>query len=53
MKKENINYLDLLEPFKAKSQTTRLYKPNDTHWNIAGNKLAAELIGQHLTPNTK
>lgn len=47
--KENIDYLDLLEPFKAKSQTTRLYKPNDTHWNIAGNQLAAELMGQHLT----
>jgi fructose-1,6-bisphosphatase/inositol monophosphatase family enzyme len=26
----------------------RLYKPRDTHWNIAGNQLAANVIGVHL-----
>jgi len=40
--------LDLLPSFVAASKTTRLYKPNDTHWNIAGNSFAAELISRHL-----
>ena len=45
---DNIDYLDLLPSFVAASKTTRLYKPNDTHWNIAGNSFAAELISRHL-----
>ncbi|MFM6190791.1 MAG: SGNH/GDSL hydrolase family protein [Planktothrix sp.] len=48
LQQANIDYLDLLPSFKVASQQTRLYKPNDTHWNIAGNRLAAELISQHL-----
>jgi hypothetical protein len=28
---------------------TTLYKPNDTHWNIAGNKLAARILAEHLS----
>lgn len=48
LQQANIDYLDLLPDFKVASQKTRLYKPNDTHWNIAGNRLAAELITQHL-----
>ncbi|VXD24935.1 conserved exported hypothetical protein [Planktothrix serta PCC 8927] len=49
LQQANIDYLDLLPDFKATAQKTPLYKPNDTHWNIAGNRLAAELITQHLT----
>lgn len=45
---QQIEYLDLLDTFRAKHQTTRLYKPNDSHWNIAGNRYAAELIEQYL-----
>ncbi|MGB8089903.1 MAG: hypothetical protein WCF62_04255, partial [Pseudolabrys sp.] len=26
-----------------------LYRPNDSHWNIAGNELAARLILQHVS----
>jgi hypothetical protein len=48
LRQANIDYLDLLPDFIATSKKTRLYKPNDTHWNIAGNRLAAELITQHL-----
>jgi SGNH hydrolase-like domain, acetyltransferase AlgX len=44
----NVKQLDLLEPFKRASIHERLYKPNDTHWNIAGNMLAAELIGDYI-----
>ncbi|MDJ1185483.1 SGNH/GDSL hydrolase family protein [Roseofilum casamattae] len=44
----NINYIDLLQPFQAASETTRLYRPNDSHWNIAGNHLAAEIISEAI-----
>lgn len=43
-----IAYLDLLPSFRAAAARTTLYKPQDTHWNIAGNRLAAEAIAEHL-----
>jgi hypothetical protein len=43
-----IDSIDLLEEFIIESQQQRLYKPLDTHWNIAGNQLAAEVIQQKL-----
>ncbi|MDJ1181926.1 SGNH/GDSL hydrolase family protein [Roseofilum casamattae] len=43
-----INFLDLLPYFQGYSEMKVLYKPNDSHWNIAGNELAAELIFQYL-----
>ena len=46
LRARNIRYLDFLEPFRLKSRDIRLYKPRDTHWNIAGNRLAAELLLQ-------
>ncbi|MDB9518836.1 hypothetical protein PN466_17960 [Roseofilum reptotaenium CS-1145] len=46
----NINSLDLLEPFQQVSETTRLYRPNDSHWNIAGNRLAATEIYKVVLP---
>jgi hypothetical protein len=44
-----IDYIDLITQFSAKSLDKRLYRPNDSHWNIAGNELAARLILQHLS----
>ncbi len=48
----NINYLDLYPYFASESKQRQLYRPSDTHWNIAGNQLAANVIknylGQHL-----
>jgi acetyltransferase AlgX (SGNH hydrolase-like protein) len=44
----DIDYLDLLEEFVAASADARLYRPNDTHWNIRGNDLAEKLILKHL-----
>jgi hypothetical protein len=43
-----IRHLDLLEVFAEASEDTRLYKPNDTHWNIAGNALAASRIADFV-----
>ena len=39
-----IAHLDLLPVFAAAGADTRLYKPRDTHWNLAGNRLAAEAL---------
>lgn len=49
--KNNIAYLDLTDKFKEKGVQMFLYKPNDTHWNIAGNKLAADTISEYLYKN--
>jgi hypothetical protein len=45
-----IDYLDLTTEFSNHSINDRLYRPNDSHWNIAGNALAARLIFQHVSP---
>jgi hypothetical protein len=52
----DINCLDLLGPFQEEGQTRRLYALRDTHWNEAGNRLAADLIfnyleAHHLVPS--
>jgi SGNH hydrolase-like domain, acetyltransferase AlgX len=44
-----IDYIDLTAEFSAHSLNDRLYLPNNSHWNIAGNELAARLILQHLS----
>jgi hypothetical protein len=38
----------LLGPFQAEAKARRLYALRDTHWNAAGNRLAADLIYQYL-----
>jgi hypothetical protein len=43
-----IDYLDLTDYFVGASRQQRLYKPNNTHWNIAGNALAAARIRDYL-----
>jgi len=48
LQQHDIDAIDLLPGFANKAGQLRLYKPLDTHWNIAGNKLAAELLEQHL-----
>lgn len=47
---QKIKFVDLLDNFAA-ANGANLYKPNDTHWNIAGNKLAAEIIQANLFDN--
>ena len=43
-----IDHIDLYDAFVASGSQIRLYKPRDTHWNIAGNRLAAILIADHV-----
>ena len=42
-----IDYLDLYQHF-AERPTEQLYRPRDSHWNIAGNNLAATIIRDYL-----
>jgi hypothetical protein len=43
-----IDYLDLFHVFVAEGQDRRLYRPRDTHWNIAGNEVAVRAIEKHI-----
>jgi len=43
-----IHCLDLLAPFQQAGKSAKLYVLRDTHWNEAGNRLAADLIFQYL-----
>ena len=42
-----IDYIDLYKSFTERT-TEQLYRPRDTHWNIAGNNLAANIIQDYL-----
>ena len=48
LREAEIPVLDLLPAFVQRGKHLKLYKPRDTHWNIAGNRLAAELIQERL-----
>jgi hypothetical protein len=48
LKSLGIDYLDLYESFAKASKQKVLYKPRDTHWNLAGNQLAADVIQDYL-----
>ena len=45
---EGIKTLDLLPTFQEAGRGAVLYKPQDTHWNLAGNQLAARTIAIFL-----
>jgi len=48
LKKMRIDFFDLYPAFVEQAKMKQLYRPRDTHWNIAGNQLAADLLQQHL-----
>lgn len=43
-----IDYLDLLPLMRERSKSESLYRPRDTHWNIPGNRVAAEAIAARV-----
>lgn len=45
--KQKIDHIDLYKYF-IERPTEQLYRPRDTHWNIAGNNLAANVIYDYL-----
>ncbi len=48
LEKLGIAFLDLYPTFLEAGARSVLYKPRDTHWNVRGNRLAAETIRDHL-----
>jgi len=48
LQERGIRHVDLLDEFVAAGRGATLYKPNDTHWNIAGNRLAASILQREL-----
>jgi hypothetical protein len=47
----DIYCLDMLGQFQEQGKTRQLYMLRDSHWNEAGNRLAAELIFEYLEKN--
>ncbi|MDD5643178.1 MAG: SGNH/GDSL hydrolase family protein [Syntrophales bacterium] len=47
-RENHIYCLDLFPPFQKAGKTRELYLLHNTHWNAAGNRLAADLIFQFL-----
>jgi hypothetical protein len=47
-KAQNLDCLDLLEQFQEQGKTQPLYSLRNTHWNAAGNRLAADMIFRYL-----
>jgi hypothetical protein len=47
----DIHCLDMLGPFQEQGKTRQLYTVRDSHWNEAGNRLAADLIFKYLETN--
>ncbi len=45
---EGIPFVDLLDDLKREQRGQNLYKYRDTHWNDAGNELAANLLFDYL-----
>jgi hypothetical protein len=43
-----IHHIDGLPEFRSRSAAEKLYRPRNTHWNAAGNQLAAEMIVDYL-----
>ena len=48
LRSNGVRVLDLLPSFQQVGRAKRLYLPRNTHWNIAGNKLAADQISSWL-----
>lgn len=50
---KRIAAIDLLSVFRQVGGQLQLYKPNDTHWNLAGNRLAANQLFLFLQRNSR
>lgn len=50
----SIDLVDLLAAFKKEAESGKpLYLPNDNHWNIAGNQIAADVLYEELQKKLK
>lgn len=49
LESKQIPYLDMLDRFRVEEKQRELYMFRNTHWNDAGNNLAAEILFQYLS----
>ncbi len=49
--RKNIAHVDLTDGFQKASAHRNLFRAGDSHWNIAGNRLAADLVYRYLWSN--
>ncbi len=49
LRDNQIPYIDLHAAFRNGVPTRQLYKRSDSHWNIAGNEFAAQILADSLT----
>ncbi|MEJ2086829.1 MAG: hypothetical protein P8Y44_14395, partial [Acidobacteriota bacterium] len=49
LQEQGIEILDLLLPFQRAARSQSLFRTQDTHWNLVGNRLAAIEIAEYLT----
>lgn len=49
LQRRGIVFIDLLDTFQAMSSKQVLYRRQDSHWNIAGNLIAAEALAERLS----
>lgn len=47
----DIYCVSMLEQFQKNAKSKQLYIPRDTHWNVEGNRLAADIIFNYLKKN--
>lgn len=48
LRSQSIPYIDLSDSFRAEGQSRELYILRNTHWNGAGNQLAADILFEEL-----
>jgi hypothetical protein len=48
LEQQEIPYIDMLTRFRMAGKTETLYIPRNTHWNQAGNRLAADILYEGL-----
>lgn len=48
LRENGIHYIDGLREFRSQNTAESLYRPSNTHWNAAGNQLAAEMMVDYL-----
>jgi hypothetical protein len=48
LEQQEIPYIDMLARFRKAGKTEILYIPRNTHWNQAGNRVAAEILYEDL-----
>jgi hypothetical protein len=53
LESKQIPYLDMLDRFRTEEKQRELYLFRNTHWNDAGNELAAQILYEYLSEHPR